>query len=333
MSGSNVLEVVIGLAFIYLLYSLLATIFVELFSDLFRLRALFLKRAIRRMLSGNAKAPKQCATNEMDLPEAFFNEPGLQLQGRLWARFPSYLKKETFSKSLLDLLGRRPDLSRSESVTISLEEGKATALNDIFLPEEEANVSISPITQSQLKSLLKHSEDDLELFKLGLEDWFEQNMERLSGLYKRWISLGLLVIGLGLAAGFNVDTIAITKKLSENEEVRTALVEKAISSYPEYKEAIDSLKDSNLANVPELEKRIQADINGTNDIISLEGRDWSLLNWFGWFLTALAISFGAPFWFDLLGKLIRVRSSIPTATKSKKKKQGNAEDPAEEFVG
>jgi hypothetical protein len=34
----------------------------------------------------------------------------------------------------------------------------------------------------------------------------------------------------------------------------------------------------------------------------------------GWFITALAISLGAPFWFDLLNKFMKLRSSIAIAT-------------------
>lgn len=37
-----------------------------------------------------------------------------------------------------------------------------------------------------------------------------------------------------------------------------------------------------------------------------------LLSFFGWILTAFALSLGAPFWFDLLQKLVQVRSSLKT---------------------
>src|SRR5262249_55374296 len=46
------------------------------------------------------------------------------------------------------------------------------------------------------------------------------------------------------------------------------------------------------------------------------------IRWIGWLITAIATSFGAPFWFDLLKKIITVRSAgrapeeIPTAPKA-----------------
>jgi hypothetical protein len=44
---------------------------------------------------------------------------------------------------------------------------------------------------------------------------------------------------------------------------------------------------------------------------------------FGWIITALAISLGAPFWFDLLNKLMKLRASVAApVTDDKGKKQG-----------
>lgn len=40
------------------------------------------------------------------------------------------------------------------------------------------------------------------------------------------------------------------------------------------------------------------------------------LHWIGWFLTAFAISLGAPFWFDMLNKIIVVRSTVKPKEKS-----------------
>jgi len=44
------------------------------------------------------------------------------------------------------------------------------------------------------------------------------------------------------------------------------------------------------------------------------------LHFFGWLLTALAISLGAPFWFDLLNKFIVVRSTVKPKEKSPEEK-------------
>ena len=43
-------------------------------------------------------------------------------------------------------------------------------------------------------------------------------------------------------------------------------------------------------------------------------------HWLGWFITAIAISLGAPFWFDLLNKFIVVRSTVKPHEKSPEEK-------------
>jgi cell division septation protein DedD len=43
-------------------------------------------------------------------------------------------------------------------------------------------------------------------------------------------------------------------------------------------------------------------------------------HWLGWLLTALAVSLGAPFWFDLLNKIIVVRSTVKPHEKSPEEK-------------
>jgi hypothetical protein len=41
-----------------------------------------------------------------------------------------------------------------------------------------------------------------------------------------------------------------------------------------------------------------------------------LLSLIGWSITALALSLGAPFWFDLLNKFIVVRATVKPKEKS-----------------
>jgi hypothetical protein len=44
------------------------------------------------------------------------------------------------------------------------------------------------------------------------------------------------------------------------------------------------------------------------------------IHFLGWLLTALAVSLGAPFWFDMLNKFIVVRSTVKPKEKSPEEK-------------
>ena len=58
----------------------------------------------------------------------------------------------------------------------------------------------------------------------------------------------------------------------------------------------------------------------TYDSSSFRSIFYSLI---GWLVTALALSLGAPFWFDLLNRLMKLRGSVATPTSDdREKKQG-----------
>lgn len=69
-----------------------------------------------------------------------------------------------------------------------------------------------------------------------------------------------------------------------------------------------------------------------------EGCQWSFLEamrvalrggaWVGWLLTAIALSLGAPFWFDLLNRLVKLRASIPPETAEAKETAKKGDDAA-----
>jgi hypothetical protein len=93
-----------------------------------------------------------------------------------------------------------------------------------------------PEKNKELKSILniyiEQANGDVQKFKLLLEHWFDDSMNRVSGWYKRQATKILFVIGLVLAFTFNVSTIEIIHKLSVNKDLRAAMAESA-SAYVE----------------------------------------------------------------------------------------------------
>jgi hypothetical protein len=126
MFNSPILDVAIGLVFIFLLYSLLATSIKEGFATLFALRARMLKKGIEGMLSetpgygrwksiglGILSFLKQVwviitgkpAKKEEKIGDKFYAHPLIKNYGssRIFP-FPSYIPTDNFSTVLLDLL-------------------------------------------------------------------------------------------------------------------------------------------------------------------------------------------------------------------------------------
>ncbi len=123
MTGSVALDVVIGLVFIYLLYSLFATVILEILNTLLGLRARNLRYAIRRMLKDEQNKegwrkvvyklrnlllkPAGLSSNlkNHSLFDTFYNQPSIKyLSAGATANKPSYILPHNFSKSLIDAL-------------------------------------------------------------------------------------------------------------------------------------------------------------------------------------------------------------------------------------
>ncbi len=486
MTGSVALDVVIGLVFIYLLYSLFATVIMEIVNSFFGLRARNLRYTMRRMLmdekefgtKNNLKkkffrliinnilkiSGKAYNLMRPELFNDFYNQPSIKYLGGggLWNK-PSYITSQNFSKALMDSLkllgdetienplerikngiekvGQLPSeyevLEHKDNNQITWMEETSIKTNKFFADKLLIDTSSASPTQKHLKSLLEDANNDLQKFKVLLEQWFDDTMERSTGWFKRRIQHFLFLIGFILALSFNADTLNIIKKLSNDPDAREQLVAHA-SNYTKDNEALiekinnlkkestggqsdDSLKTeesireiikSNNDSLRKISQTLQVDIDQAQDIIAsnwhipntiindttedapkdytkhsyklivlyMEKQDdgklkekekdtmvtslvhksldlelfekyvlltsreevkkgkinvskrkykWSyvfaskglnFMHLWGFILTALAISLGSPFWFDLLNRLIKLRSSI----KPDQRQNGNA---------
>jgi hypothetical protein len=249
-----VVDVAIGLLFIYLLYSLLVTIIQEMLSSSMAFRAKYLEEAIYRMLedkdyykgnfwqviqlfrkSKEGKVRKKWKKGLVSTPRTagalFYAHPLVRFlsQGNV-SQNVSYLSRETFSKVLIDLLrGDKMDLSAKadDLITEALKDEKFKRGKDVSIPTE---------TLSFLRSLWTDCQGDVDAFKRSLETWFDDTMFQLTGWYKRSTRLIVFMVGLIIAVVFNVDTIYIVNKLEQNDDVRNQMTQMSgsfMQAYPD----------------------------------------------------------------------------------------------------
>jgi hypothetical protein len=152
--------------------------------------------------------------------------------------------------------------------------------------------------------------DDLNALRVRLERWYDDGMERVSGWYKRHVQLWLAVIGLALAIVVNADTLQLVNSLWADKTVRAAVVAEA-GSITQSGKTPTTLSDT----AGEVQKIKALNVPLGWKLKRHDPRDLphGLRSWFakviGLLLTAVALTLGAPFWFDLLSKLVRVRGS------------------------
>jgi hypothetical protein len=212
-------------------------------------------------------------------------------------RGPSYMSPKLFALALLDVIA--PEGKGDDPIGV--------VKGQIELAELPATV------KDALLSMANGAAKDRDELRELVEYWFNSTMERVSGWYKRKAQLVICVLSVVVAVGLNVNTIGIGERLAKDGTVRAAVVAQA----EETKEQPEGLKVAarEADNVAQLGVPIGWNKTpGDPARANFDSFSGGMRTVFGWLLTAIALSLGAPFWFGLLGKLTSLRGSGGTAT-------------------
>jgi len=147
--------------------------------------------------------------------------------------------------------------------------------------------------------------------------WFDDSMEQLSGAYKRHLKLISILIGCAVAVIINADTFAAGYALWSDTALRAQMVQAAETTVKSGAPAAPPAQT--LTDVAKAYRKADEALRPLPIGWPIRGWPGSFLtaewNWFviekflGWFATGLALSLGAPFWFDLLSKFVNIRGT------------------------
>jgi hypothetical protein len=351
MTGMVILDVVIGLIFIFLLLSLFCTIVNEWIAQWTSLRAKTLKRGITELFGDErwkkivdatdaksilaqpaSRALKQSLDQVRSFTEEFYRHPLIESL-RKGASEPSYISSGTFARTVIDILRERAtaagiQLTGNEDLAQTFT--KLTSQADQALKQAEAAKAVTPELAAQIRSVLDgtaltrvietlaiDTAKEVDDIQRRLSAWFDEGMERVSGWYKRYLQYIGFSIGLVVAVIFNADAINMASVISREPVMRAALTQSATAAArdctsPENCKAIDLVKS--------LQNKDRSLPLGWHDEYTPKMEFWPIVAWLlGLLLTALATTLGAPFWFDLLKKLVNIRTSglVPEATRNR----------------
>src|SRR6185369_6002126 len=311
--NSTILDVIIGLIFVYLLLSILCTAANEWVAALTKRRANTLERGLFQLLAGQALTetspplvkektekpdPSQEKKDANTLMGAFYQHPLIKTMFN-GEHPPTYLSPRSFGTAVTDIL--------------TTENGGPVTFENLLqgvsaLPDGEVRKS--------LVALLRHSDKDVDNARLAIEGWFNDAMDRVSGWYKRRTQLWTIIIAAVLTLVANADTIQIARKLWTDPVLRAAVVEEAKvrAQKPRPTVSVEYENEDDPTN-PTVTRNDGNQLSDNERELLGELIGWhtgwrAKLNWFtpfGWILTVLAISMGAPFWFDMLNKIMNVR--------------------------
>lgn len=290
----TILTVVTGIVFVLLLLSLLATTIMELLASFFHLRGRNLTKALRNMLASS------------DTTEELLTQfKGNSLYKHLSQQYsrtsqgpPSYMDSGTFQSILFDIILKGEGVEK-------LKEKIDT------LPDEDL--------RNVLNQLLRDADNELDQFKGNIEKWFNDVMDRSSGWYKRYTQKILIWVGVLIALVFNADTFSIYERLASDPDTLQQVVALADSYVQTQEETLVRPVDPSFEqSLDALQSLVDNEINNIRTPLGLGWAEMDFSNYgtydwlakiLGYLVTALAISLGAPFWFDLLRKIVNIRAS------------------------
>jgi hypothetical protein len=269
MINSNVLEVAIGLVFCYASVALMASSMFEAIASWFTLRSKNLFKGICDLLNARESSTGQ------QLLLSVYNHALAHPLGNGKATTmdeiknkPSYIAPTDFAKAFIDAVqSTKPTESDGKNVLTSLNMGDSQL-------------------KSMIDTMVEKAAGDLEQVQAELAKWFDSSMESVSAAYRRNTQWWCFIIALIITVVFNIDSIQLFKNLWQQPTLVAEL-------------GITDTQDANAAY-----QQLRALPIGWQD------DSWQSLKntWFvGWLVTASASLFGAPFWFEILKSLEKLR--------------------------
>jgi hypothetical protein len=240
-------------------------------------------------------------------------------------------------KADIDDLLKNKQVPKGDDAFASLERGVA-ALSVI---SPEVNQTLNALLLN-IEEYVTGSETKLAKARKSVEKWFDDAMDRASGVFKRYSQAMALIIGFLVALILNVDSINLTLYLWREPSVREVLAQNAAKfELPQGEMAADpelalqnfrdqfsglslpvgwvinestgsALSDINCQLFPGDKQAFGIPVIGTSKCVAppqSNNQTNILLKLVGIFITALAARQGAPFWFDFLKRFVNLRGT------------------------
>jgi hypothetical protein len=384
MLSSGIIDLAIGLAFIFGVTAALASVATELISRFLGLRGAYLLGGLRELLDSEqvgtdlTRAKKDydawknivtgTATEEkpQSATGAVLGSPILRSQGMVGditsrkllvqaskpgrpsvrkiepkkraprkdlRSLPAYISPTAFADAVIDLLVPKPTAQTTPVGQTTLDTVRQSLQK--IMSQDPMPAYMAPLMplMTSVNTLVTTAENDITSVRTSIENWYNDHMDRVSGWYKRHVAWFTIIAGAILVILLNINAITIGRALYSNSIIGSA-VATAAGNHPPCTTADSTCLgqlQTDLATVAQAGLPIGwATVSACADarpacnwwqargITSATGNSaWQiLLVVVGFLITIVALTPGARFWFDLLGKLGTLRSTGPKPTSS-----------------
>jgi hypothetical protein len=344
MSGFPILDLVVGIIFVYFLLSIISSSAIEMILTGLKARAALLEEWLFKIFD---KPIKQPDGTSLRLGQAIMDHCSVTALSKE-KKSTSYIDAKNFTSALLEKITFDP--ANPKGIAKNVDEFIAAIYKTTVLSTELQRVLLTYANEAKdtYNALTEKTVSEIELFRGKIENWYDSSMDRISGeLKRRYSRRATLFVAIVVTLFLNADSIALAKYLYSNTEARTKI---AMQAYDATKDTalikqVEELKTNgdtskNVENIKNIIAKKIADIDkskqGLSDVMPLTWKAGELRNAqgrlsprlifakiTGLLATILAIMMGAPFWFDLLNKVSNLRGTgtKPVVSSSEEEKK------------
>ncbi|PZF74461.1 hypothetical protein [Taibaiella soli] len=310
MFDSPVLDLVILLSFTYFVGSLVLSAINEALAGFLELRQKHLRQALENMFNDPGWKPF--------IRNHFMNSPHIQALVKAKGQFPAYISSSNFVLTVVEQI-------KAENYTP--DKIKAGIQNSI-LPKQ---------FQKVLLDLLAQAKNDIATFEKKLEEFYNNVMDRTTGWYKKDIRKILLIVGFIISVALNIDTIKIANDTLRDPKYLSKTADQIAAHLSQIQVQNDSIivKDSagkifyttagKYSTTPKDSISVNTLMSQTQNLkvvyeqsagykLGYNGEfktEWSkhfLLKLLGVLITTFALQLNASYWFDLMNRVVNIRS-------------------------
>ncbi len=283
MPTSPIVDLVIGLLFFFTAFSLLSSTIQERIASALDLRSRDLEAWIVRTLGPEGA-------------KAFYAHP---LIGSLGGAKASYIPADAFATALFETcrlnvpqpaaVGLAPDPLQQDAIGAAIRK----------LLSELPDVPMA----AALRIHFEHAQGDVSQARDNVERWFNAAMDRVSGAYKRRTHWNLILVALVVSVVLDADALRVARVLYRDPVIRAALAEQA--------RATGAASTAAAIDPQALASKVPVPLAWSGDPLPPPRSNpaWYVYKLLGLLITVAGVSLGAPFWFDLLNRIVNVRSA------------------------
>lgn len=297
--SSSLVYALVCMGVVFSLGSLLVSNLTERLNKFLKQRSNMLYDAIYTMFNDKVN---------VNFGKLLYSHPAVESMKQDRFSMPQYIQDKTFSGVVVDVIADYALVYKKNEDTGTIEENTAANTEHIFRRFSDGAHKMAPtplrsmiVNMVQKSALQSTDADRLSTLESLLRDWYNGYMDRLSGWYKQRISRRLFIVSLLVVMVINLNAFTLfhhfqnTAAPEANTEV-TALPlgwhshQLPVSIFSRYQ---NPGQDGIV--YPPMKKHLSDYFYDAFRYVA------------GILISAVAISLGAPFWFDLLSKIVNVR--------------------------